>query len=102
MDFSKRYSDELRTAEGRIEAVSVKTRSLKIQGEWYRLSDRTLGASQIDLLRAGMDVELTYKTFRKPGVCINYIQSIEVRPEPEYKPVKPFVFEEAVEELFGA
>lgn len=97
LDFSKRYNDELITVDGKIEAVSVRTRSMKIKGEWYRLTDKTLGAKQIDLVRAGLNVELTYKMFRKPGVEIRYIQSIEVKPEPEYEPIG---YEQAVRELY--
>lgn len=101
LDLNKRYADELKTVSGKVEAVSIRTRALKIKGDWYRISDRTIGARNIDLIKAGLNVELTYKVFRKPGVTINYAQSIEVMPEPEYKPVKPFIYEEAVEELFG-
>lgn len=83
MDFAKRYSDEVLEASGRIEAVSIRTRSLKIEGGWYRLTNKTEGAKKIEVIKPGLDVEITYKEFRRPGVHINYIQSIELTPQPD-------------------
>ena len=84
MDFSKRYSDEILTVSGTIEAVSVRTSSLKIKGIWYRLTDKTEGAKKIDLIRAGLNIKIAYKVFRRPGIKINYLQSINLLPVPEH------------------
>ena len=83
MDFNKRYSDEILTISGTIEAVSVRTSSLKMKGEWYRLTDKTQGAKKIELVRPGLNIEITYKVFRRPGIEINYIQSINLIPVPD-------------------
>lgn len=80
MDFNKRYSDEILIVSSMIESVSVRTSSLIIKGEWYRLTDKTQGAKKINLIRPGLNVEITYKVFRRPGIEINYIQSINLIP----------------------
>ncbi|MFI5323761.1 MAG: hypothetical protein ACHQ6U_09575 [Thermodesulfobacteriota bacterium] len=63
MDFNKRNNDEILTARGKIEAVSVRTSSLNIKGEWYRLTDMTEGAKKIDLIRAAWPWILLTKYF---------------------------------------
>ena len=83
MDFSKRFNDEIMTVSGTIEAVSVRTSSLKIKGAWYKLTDRTEGAKKINIVKAGLNVEITYKAFHRPSIEINYLQSIKLLPVPE-------------------
>ncbi len=67
---------EMQTAYGKVEAVSLRHRGVKVGEAWYRFMPNTCGIADIAMLKRGEDVRVDFRARKQEGRTVNCIERL--------------------------